>query len=219
MTTTLILIIVNTLIIMGLNSSLSLMTNQYQNNIILNNTETIINQEKILSSAVDSFCRVNIDNCFNELKTNNIKNFSEIEIGAFIPNNVKLEKMNDEFFQNIAIDYINKTVIITHNVNDINNREKYFGNRLNKHKDISCFNNETAPCASTMIYKKEKISEELNIKLNEKEISLLNAKLLQPELYVGEHQEYRDKIDLYQNEIMSLTEEKQKRKLTNFKGE
>lgn len=215
----LVVVIINMLIIMAMNATLSLKTTQYKDNITIDTVETLINQEKIMTEAIDSYCRNNIDICFTNLKTNNIKNMQVEELIDFIPNGINLEKMNDLFYQNIAIDYQNKQIILTHEINNLLTREKYFTNYKNKNQETICINNETKPCVSNIVYKNVLISEDLKIKFLEKEIVLLENKLLVAETYVGEHALYTDQINLYKTDIDNLKITKQNRKLSNFKGE
>ncbi len=214
---TIVFIIIQTLILIGINAELSLKINQQKNEINIDEIEKIIIQEKIIKEAVDSYCRKEINNCFQELKDNNIKNISIEEIKGYMPN-ISIEKINENFYNNIAIDYQTKKIILTHEINNINNRAKYLNHYKNKKETINCINNETKPCESNILYKIKNISEELEIKLKEKEIIILEEKLTKIE-YEEEYPQIEEEISILEENIIELENKINIRKIKNIEGE
>jgi hypothetical protein len=132
--------------------------------------------------------------------------------------NIIIEKINENFYNNIAIDYQTKKIILTHEINNLNNREKYLNHYKNKKEIINCINNEIKPCESNIIYKIKNISEELEIKLIKEEIKILEDKLTKIE-YEPEYPEIEAEISILEENSIELENKISLRKIKNIEGE
>lgn len=131
-------VLINILIIMSLNSQLSLKTNQYENHIVKNDIEKIIYQEKIILNAVNSFCKSDVEACYDLMSETSVAYIPIANLANFVADSFVLENLDNSFFKSIYLDLENKEIGVIHNITDDSLRNKYLENSLNKNQIINC---------------------------------------------------------------------------------
>ena len=173
----LIIVIINILIVISMQSQLSLTTSQYENHIVDNSIERTILQEKMLLNAAESYCKTNIDECFSILHLDRIITLDREKLIPHLPDSINLETHNDVFFQNVYIDLDSKEIGIVNNITDQNLKNMYFQNKLNKPNPeltINCIENGSN-CVKT-----KKMSTKLENSLKELDALALQS-LIDPD--------------------------------------
>lgn len=192
------LILINALIIMSINSAYTYKIASYINSFKVPIIQTQILLEQSVFNAVNDKCMKNFDICYDDTKR--LYNLSNL--ATFLPPNTNFNiSIIDQNFKEINIDLVTKEVVYKHNILNVTDRSNYIKHYMNKNYTFMCIDGSELPCNAGFIEKRMKVSNQLNLMIIERQISDLNTLLSQPENYVGEH-------NLYIAQINTLEEEK-----------
>lgn len=212
-----ILIIINALILISFNSAYSYKLSTYINyfKVPIEKTQTLIDRN--IFNSVNSIMVKDIETYYPTLKEDGKLNLDFNDLNNYIANNMEttnsLVNINNS---DIEVNLTSETIILTHYIDNIEDRKKYLNYYLNKGFSFNCSDGSTLPCTGNGLSKSESYSLNLKLVILDKEKIELEEKLLLPENYVGEHSDITISINAIDDKRSIIINEMANKKMEKF---